>query len=271
MGLKLKIPPVCEPIDVDEAKAHLRVDGTGEDRFIKRAIEAARQIAEYDTNRQLVVATHELVLPQFYSTMYLPKPPLVEVSSITYVDSAGNTQTLATANYDVHTDELVAYIRCAYGYTWPTTRGVKNAVTITFISGYAAKFTANISTDVVTVEGREYDDSDVVQLWNSGAEVETLPAGLDEGTIYYVRDAVDDTMKLSLTDGGSAVDITDAKSDEGIHFIGRVPKNIINAMMWLISHMYENRELEVLGNTSLLKYGPRRALRKSKVYIPGNG
>jgi hypothetical protein len=44
-------------------------------------------------------------------------------------------------------------------------------------------------------------------LFDSGG-ASVLPAGVTEGTIYYVRDSTTDTFKLAATSGGSAIDLT---------------------------------------------------------------
>jgi uncharacterized phiE125 gp8 family phage protein len=73
------------------------------------------------------------------STIWLPKPPLQSVSSIQYVDAAGDTQTLAAANYRVDADDEPARITPAYGLSWPTARQVTKAVTVIFIAGHTSR------------------------------------------------------------------------------------------------------------------------------------
>jgi hypothetical protein len=67
-------------------------------------------------------------------------------------------------------------------------------------------FTA-ADTDIITANGHGFKNGDKVRVTTSAAD---LPAGLAVDTTYYVRDATTNTFKVSLTDGGSAVDITDA-------------------------------------------------------------
>ena len=49
-------------------------------------------------------------------------------------------------------------------------------------------------------------DNDRVMLFNVFSE--TLPTGLTEGTVYFVVNSAANTFKVSLTQGGAAVDIT---------------------------------------------------------------
>lgn len=56
-------------------------------------------------------------------------------------------------------------------------------------------------------------DNDRVMLFNVFAE--TLSTGVSEGTIYYVVSSATNTFKVSLTQGGAAVDITAVGGGEG--------------------------------------------------------
>jgi len=81
----------------------------------------------------------------------------------------------------------------------------------------ARTFTADAGTDALTSTAHELEDGETVMVSNSGG---ALPAGLSSSTLYYVRDSAADTLKLALTAGGSAVDITSAGT--GTHSIQRV-------------------------------------------------
>jgi len=140
MSLVQTIAPASEPITLTEAKAHLRVetDFTEDDTIIGTFISAARESCEARTGRQLVTATYALRLGGFPcgDSIELPKPPLVSVSSITYVDTDGTTQTLSTDVYEVDPYTTPGRVVLKYAQVWPATRSQRNAVTITFVAGY---------------------------------------------------------------------------------------------------------------------------------------
>jgi uncharacterized phiE125 gp8 family phage protein len=137
MGLALITAPTDEPITLDEAKEHCRVDVDDDDNYITSLIAAARRITESMTDRALITQTWRLKLDRFpCDCIYVPRPPLASVSSITYVDTQGATQTWSSTEYRVDTDSYVGRITPAYGYTWPVLLPVINAVTITFVAGY---------------------------------------------------------------------------------------------------------------------------------------
>ena len=60
------------------------------------------------------------------------------MTTLEYIDTAGETQTLDSANYDVDTDAEPARIKPAYGLSWPSTRDVIQAVILTYKAGYAS-------------------------------------------------------------------------------------------------------------------------------------
>lgn len=69
--------------------------------------------------------------------------------------------------------------------------------------GSAKRFSVDVSSNVVTCLGHGYADTQQVVFWG-----DTVPAGLTEGTIYFVRDSTTDTFKVAATSGGTAIDIT---------------------------------------------------------------
>lgn len=89
-----------------------------------------------------------------------------------------------------------------------------------YLTKLAAAFTAATS-DVITSNGHGLVNEDRVQFTTTG----TLPAGLSLTTNYYVRDVTTNTFKVSLYQGGPAVDITDTGS--GTHTFNLKAKNIM--------------------------------------------
>jgi len=123
---------------------HLRcANGTAEDDYVESLMAASRQAFEDFTGRALLPQTLTLSLERFprgACAIVLPRPPLIEVTSITYVDDDGVTQTLDTSSYIVSrpTGPRARYgwITPAYNETWPSTRVQPGAVTVTYRAGY---------------------------------------------------------------------------------------------------------------------------------------
>lgn len=242
MALVLYSGPTAEPISVTEAKTHVRVTGTDDDTLIGALITVAREYIESATGRALVLQTWDWTRDRFATRLDVPLSPLRSVVSVKYNDSDGTEQTLATSGYTVDEKSEPPRIVEAYSESWPETRGHVNDVTIRFRAGYAVPFTATAATDVLAATAHDLADTDVVQVYNTGG---ALPAGLSANTNYYVISSTTDSLKLSLTSGGAAIDITDTGT--GTHFIGVVPRALRQAMLLIIGHLYERREDTITG------------------------
>lgn len=138
--LTLITAPPVEPITLADAKAHLRRDDSDEDDLISALIEAARQHIDGKDGilgRALVEQSWQLALTVFPAGgIRVPLPPLIEVESITYLDTAGAEQTLAESEYQILESEP-AMILPAYGKSWPATRCQAEAIKVRFTAGYA--------------------------------------------------------------------------------------------------------------------------------------
>lgn len=78
---------------------------------------------------------------------------------------------------------------------------------ITYTKKKSSTFTAVAANDTITATAHGFENGSIVQFTNSGG---ALPAGLSAATSYYIIDKTTDTFKVSATEGGASVDITDA-------------------------------------------------------------
>lgn len=166
-SLVLVTPPAAEPFDVAEAKLHLRVDGTDEDALIGSLIVVARRMAEMRTGRALLPQTWRLLLSSFpcdARPIPLPRPPFASVTSFTWVDAAGVTQTLAPPAYAVTQGGMLASLVPAFGTVWPVARSYPDSVAITFAAGYAnaAAVPADLKAWMKIAVATLYDNRDAV-------------------------------------------------------------------------------------------------------------
>jgi len=107
------------------------------DQLLNVLIKSARQYAEQLLGRYLITQTVDLYLDEF-PTQAINMRPLQSVTEITYVDTAGDTQTLSAADYIVDSTGSPARITPAYGVSWPSTRDQVNAVKVRFVAGYGS-------------------------------------------------------------------------------------------------------------------------------------
>ena len=141
MGLVRTVKPSVSPVLVQDVKQNLGIAEavTEHDELLLRLVSTASDMAERLTGRAWTTQTWVLTLDRFpYSdeAIVLPRPPLQSITSIQYVDSDGATQTWDSSNYRVDDQGSPGRVTLAYGESWPTTRDVTNAVTITYVAGY---------------------------------------------------------------------------------------------------------------------------------------
>lgn len=123
-----------------------------------RMAKAATAYVEGYCRRAMLTSTWRMKYDYFPSCFYLDRPDWQSVTSITYVDTAGDTQTLATDQYAFDAD--TGRITPAYSVSWPTTQDIANAVTVTFVSGYtsAANVPADLKQAVLLRFGMDWED-----------------------------------------------------------------------------------------------------------------
>lgn len=123
-----------EPVTLNQAKAHLRVDGSDEDSLISALITAARHDAENRLGRALLQSTWRLTLDGFPtspgSALALQMAPIIAITSVQHYDPAGVLQTLDPSAYRLadHSLEPTA--------TWPATQARLDALQVTYTAGY---------------------------------------------------------------------------------------------------------------------------------------
>lgn len=174
-------PPDGEPLTLQEVKDFLRVDGTDQDSVINLGLSTARALVEVSARRQLMPATLRRSLDRFPCGRFnepgeieLPRPPAVAVESITYIDTAGEEQTLDADAYRVDVDSEPARITPAYGTTWPATLRVTNAVKVTYTAGYsdAAAIPPQAKQAMMLLVSTWYENRETVVVGTVAAPVE---------------------------------------------------------------------------------------------------
>ena len=172
------------PVALADMKLHLRVESgvTADDTLITTLISAATEWCQDFQRRKYIQQTVIEKYDGFPGTngvIRVPYPPLVSVTSIQYVDTAGDTQTLSTANYTVDTTMEPGRIVPAYNCIWPTTRNVINAVTLTYLAGYgaAADVPDSVKAAIKLLVGNWYENREQTIV---GTISSPLPFGVRE-------------------------------------------------------------------------------------------
>ena len=124
-------------VTVTDAKTHLVIEDSRDDQLLLQLIQAAVSHVANETGRVLELAAQVEYFDGFPSTyIELEQLPLngSDVTSITYLDSAGDSQTLSSSIYRVDQRFAKTRIYLAYGASWPVTRGGAATVTVTYLS-----------------------------------------------------------------------------------------------------------------------------------------
>ncbi len=131
-------------LSVEETKEFLRVTSTDENQLIRAMSKSAEVLAETKTRRGLVQKQYEMVLDDFpgdTDAIELLYPPLSASAGdvvITYLDeSSGDSTTLPATAYTIDYKSEPGRVYPSYDNEWPDVRDVRNAVTISYYSGYS--------------------------------------------------------------------------------------------------------------------------------------
>jgi uncharacterized phiE125 gp8 family phage protein len=128
-------------------KTWLHIDHSAEDTLIDSLVKAHRKKVEEDQNRALITQTWTLTADSFAAlqddrgALIIPKPTLQSITSITYVDTDGDSQTWSSALYSVDTATEPGRVTPIFGESYPSTQNIMNAVTIVFVAGYGTATT----------------------------------------------------------------------------------------------------------------------------------
>lgn len=136
--LTLVQKPQSPVVTLDEIKRYLRVDTSDSDILLIVLINAATSYFDGPTGilgQALSPQTWKFYLADWSEQIEIPFGPVIAVTSITYLDTSGVEQTLATSEYDVGDDGTT--VTLSPTGSWPSLySGREDAVRVTFDAGY---------------------------------------------------------------------------------------------------------------------------------------
>src|SRR6185369_9099113 len=132
-------PPTQEPVSLEEFKAHARVDSSDSDGLLAGYIIAARRWAEDVCALAFLTQTLDAYFDTFDGRcLALPRGPAQSITSLTYLDENGDSQTLSSSYYYLNNRDRVNELELVDGYCWPSTYCRSNAVTVRYVAGVTA-------------------------------------------------------------------------------------------------------------------------------------
>ena len=142
MTWEVTTQPTAEPLTVDEVKTFLNLTSNEDNGMLETFIKAARQWAEANTGRVLLSQTVKQYWDEWPTGVWnLGVSPATSVTSISYKDANGATQTWSAANYAVDTVSVPARIYPREAVEYPGLGDYPNAVWATYVAGYASPAT----------------------------------------------------------------------------------------------------------------------------------
>ena len=143
-ALRRTVDPADTAVSLEDMKCFLRLepDDDSDDVLLEGLIAAATDYVEVKLGKALITQTWEYQLDAFPHEFELPRSPLLTVTSITYIDTDGASQTLAATVYQVDIDSEPGRITEDEGQSFPSTlAGELNAVTVTYTAGSGTETT----------------------------------------------------------------------------------------------------------------------------------
>jgi len=184
MTLKLKTPPIIEPIPTAEMKLHLRVDFADDDALIDSLVKASRQHLETITSVVMLSQSWKLIMDAFpdSDTIIIPLAPLISIDSFRYIDSSGIEKTFDSSNYIVDTDSIPGRLVLRDSAIWPADMlQVVNGVVIEFKAGYgesASDIPEPLRQAIKLFAAHLYENREAVTALNSSQSLVELPMGV---------------------------------------------------------------------------------------------
>lgn len=174
------LEPAAEPVTLAELKEHLRIDTSAEDSFLSSLIASARSWIERSTGRVLITQTWQMLFDAWptSSTIFLPRPPLMSVSSVKIYDADGVANTLSPSLYltDINADRPRIVFKS--GTARPQPGLPANGIEIEFVSGYgdlAADIPPALAQSVKLLAAHWYEKRELVTTDG----MPTVPLGIN--------------------------------------------------------------------------------------------
>ncbi len=172
MTLLLVTGPTDEPVTLDEARAHLRLDATSEDGLLTALLTAARASLEAETRRAFMTQSWRLILDEWPgATVTLPIAPASAVTAVTINDVDGTRAVAASLYQTALQGDAPRLTRVA---AWPLPTQRVGGIAIDFTAGYggAAAVPAPLKQAILLLAAHWFENREPVAL---GERAEVLP------------------------------------------------------------------------------------------------
>lgn len=235
MRLNIKTAPTVEPISLDEAKLHLKVDGSDDNALITAKIITARQLAEKETKRAFITQTIEMYLDSAPAEIEVPRPPLQSVDSIKTISSVESSvdETSATGQAVL---SIASTNNFAVDDTVVINRGgtrEEERIVLSIQAGISLTMTINLANEHTAAQADRVEKYTLVDLARYMIDVSLNSPGrikLRSGRAWPThRNFSSFIVEFKAGYGDAATD---------------VPAALKEGILQLIAYLYENREAD---------------------------
>jgi len=175
MNSTLTAAPAVRPLTASEFQRWARIDADLSDVGLTIALDAAIDEVERWIGARCITQTWTDTWHDFLTTR-LAWNPVQSITSVAYIDNAGDSQTLSTDVYELRTDIYGAYVGLKYGQQWPTDlRCPPTGVTVVYVAGFGdtgADVPGAIRNAIASLAAHKYEyrEGDILPpeaVWNA--------------------------------------------------------------------------------------------------------
>lgn len=171
-------------VSLEEVKQYVQVPTAEDNSLLQTLVRSSVLETQRLTGRKLLTTTCNLWLAQFPNNnepISIPFPPLLTIVEITYIDSDGITQTLASADFFADPKSSPGRVLLTDSAAWPGTQkvgiaGHPHPVKVKFTCGYGTQSNQipdDFRTIVKSITKLIFDNPNPVE--NSGSQPAIVP------------------------------------------------------------------------------------------------
>ncbi len=180
MAAQLTSPPANEPVCLQDAKSHLKVDHNDEDRLIANLVIAARSTLEDMTGLSLISQNWSVFLDAWPCSRQIELPvwPVQSVSAISVYDEADTAVTVDPAQYVVDLVSRPARIVLKRGIAFAQPSRIANGIQVDLTAGHGVNEDAvpeALRQAVLHLVAHWYDNRSSIQF---GTVPHSIPLGV---------------------------------------------------------------------------------------------
>ena len=178
-------PATVEPLTLEQARRHLRVEAFGtplahpDDDDIEMSIKTARQWCEQYTQRSFAVQTIEFALDGFPNNeIKLPLSPIATVDSVKFINSLEIEETVLSGNYYLDVYSMPNWLLLRNNNRWPSGQAGSNTVKIR-VTTSSQEIPAPVKSAMKLIVGHLYENRQQDVLGNTRISFNSLPLGVE--------------------------------------------------------------------------------------------